>query len=709
MAMRAPFADSAVSAGLVHPAVPCPRKLRAAPSPAFRGAMPYRQCVLTLRRNAAAHAQPSGVREMAIAGRLPCVAPTRGDLPMLKRVAVIGVLFGAFFLAACGSTTPQPNPTPTITGTPIDPSVSGPLGANLAAQVPSLSGSAALSAQAAAVALQAGVQADDVTLTASLLALPPVSGSWAQSRSSSTVTSGAARAFAFQLTILNAPQGPGTQVFSGVVLFQGSTGAAVATGPSPQSSIPPGVGLILSGGMLWEATSGQESAQLSAQGGICPNAPPAFITACNLATFTNAGLAITASTPVAGGATGSQPLSISTGNLVGAALTLDCSKTSLCAAATSVQVSVAPSTATVQPSGTQQFAATVTGASNTAVNWTVQETGGGSISSAGLYTAPSTPGTFHVVATSVADPLESGTATVTVSSTPVVAVSVSPFTATVALSGTQQFTATVTGTANTAVTWSVEEAGGGSVSSTGLYTAPSSTPGTFHVVATSVADNAKSGTATVTVSSASVVAVSVSPSTATVALSGTQQFLATVTGASNTEVTWSVEEAGGGSVSSTGFYTAPPSQPGTFHVVATSVADTTKSGTATVTVPSSAFIGMWYGPYTIVLGAQYLSGNVTVPITPGSVGANNLLSINFLCVAPNFVQATITSSTSFSINPITCPLESNTCATATLTFTGGAGTLTDGELSMSFQGSENVCGTVTDFTGTFGPGMYQGI
>ncbi|MCW3099895.1 MAG: chiB1, partial [Chthonomonadaceae bacterium] len=47
---------------------------------------------------------------------------------------------------------------------------------------------------------------------------------------------------------------------------------------------------------------------------------------------------------------------------------------------------------------------TVTGTSNTAVTWSVQEgASGGSISSSGVYTPPATAGTFHVVATSVAD------------------------------------------------------------------------------------------------------------------------------------------------------------------------------------------------------------------------------------------------------------------------------------------------------------------
>ena len=44
------------------------------------------------------------------------------------------------------------------------------------------------------------------------------------------------------------------------------------------------------------------------------------------------------------------------------------------------------------------------------------EAGGGAIDAAGLYRAPGTPGTFHVVATALADPTVSGSATVTVTS-----------------------------------------------------------------------------------------------------------------------------------------------------------------------------------------------------------------------------------------------------------------------------------------------------
>jgi hypothetical protein len=93
------------------------------------------------------------------------------------------------------------------------------------------------------------------------------------------------------------------------------------------------------------------------------------------------------------------------------------------AAAPAVAVGVSPSSATVARSATQPFTASVTGTSNTGVTWSIQEgAAGGAVSSAGLYTAPSSAGTFHVVATSVADPTKSAMATVSVAAAPGVTV-----------------------------------------------------------------------------------------------------------------------------------------------------------------------------------------------------------------------------------------------------------------------------------------------
>jgi hypothetical protein len=85
--------------------------------------------------------------------------------------------------------------------------------------------------------------------------------------------------------------------------------------------------------------------------------------------------------------------------------------------ASGVSVTVNPIAGHTAPSGTVQFSATVSGSADTAVVWSVEEGAtGGTISAAGLYTAPATAGTYHVVATSHADSSALGTATVSVNS-----------------------------------------------------------------------------------------------------------------------------------------------------------------------------------------------------------------------------------------------------------------------------------------------------
>jgi hypothetical protein len=162
-----------------------------------------------------------------------------------------------------------------------------------------------------------------------------------------------------------------------------------------------------------------------------------------------------------------------------------------------------------------------------------------------------------------------------------ITVTVTPSVATVPQGGSQSFSATVKGTSNTAVTWTVQEgAAGGSVTDAGLYAAIT-TPGTYHVVATSLADATKRDTATVTVPQAS---ISISPTSVTLPPGGTTSFTATSAGTMNTTVMWTIQEgAAGGTITDTGLYTAPATL-STFHVIATSAADPSKSATAIITV-----------------------------------------------------------------------------------------------------------------------------
>src|SRR5437667_225018 len=96
-----------------------------------------------------------------------------------------------------------------------------------------------------------------------------------------------------------------------------------------------------------------------------------------------------------------------------------------------------------------------------------------------------------------------------------VIVTIAPTSATVAAGGTQQFTATVQNTSNTAVTWQVNGVTGGNatvgtISSSGLYTAPAS-PATVTVTAVSQADTTKSASAQVTITPPTAMAVTIAP------------------------------------------------------------------------------------------------------------------------------------------------------------------------------------------------------
>ena len=82
---------------------------------------------------------------------------------------------------------------------------------------------------------------------------------------------------------------------------------------------------------------------------------------------------------------------------------------------------------------------------------------------------------------------------------------------------------------------------------------------------------------------------SVVPAAETLGINGSRQFVATGFD-SDSNVNWSVEEgSAGGRITSDGSYTAPANT-GTFHVIATSVSDSSKSASALVTVSNAGFV-----------------------------------------------------------------------------------------------------------------------
>ena len=159
---------------------------------------------------------------------------------------------------------------------------------------------------------------------------------------------------------------------------------------------------------------------------------------------------------------------------------------------------------------------------------------------------------------------------------------------------TQNYTATLTNFSNSNVNWTVSAGGGtfpptSTTSSSPTTFTAGTTANTFTITATAVQDGVTTATQNVTVVDSTSVNVVVSPATPTVVSGAIQAFTAAVTPITNTAVTWSISPAVGSINASTGLYTAPAAplaSPQTVIVTATSTADTSRTGTATVTVKS---------------------------------------------------------------------------------------------------------------------------
>lgn len=162
-----------------------------------------------------------------------------------------------------------------------------------------------------------------------------------------------------------------------------------------------------------------------------------------------------------------------------------------------ITVSISPSTASVPAGGMQSFTASVANAKFPDVTWSAS---GGTIGGSGAtitWTAPLQGGSYTITATSVEDPIKSGSASVTVSGASVI---VQPAAATRFRGQPQTFTATVSGAAQggAGVTWSTTCGTGVEQQGALEITAPTD-PGTCTVTATSTLDPSESATATVTI------------------------------------------------------------------------------------------------------------------------------------------------------------------------------------------------------------------
>ena len=252
---------------------------------------------------------------------------------------------------------------------------------------------------------------------------------------------------------------------------------------------------------------------------------------------------------------------------------------------TLASIAVTPDPASVTEAQSITFAATgKLSDGSTAPIGVVWSATGGAIDAGGTYTAGMTPGTYHVVAANTSGTV-ADTVAVAVSAPQLAQVVLLPSAVTLAPRATQQFTAYGrTSTGDSVATPVSFTATGGTVSAGGLYTAGQTT-GTFRVIATSTTTNLADTTA-VTIQAASLAQLILVPALATVATGGNVQFqVYGRTTAGDSIATQATYSATGGTISSTGLYTAG-STAGTFRAIATSTT-TNLADTSAVTITAS--------------------------------------------------------------------------------------------------------------------------
>jgi hypothetical protein len=286
------------------------------------------------------------------------------------------------------------------------------------------------------------------------------------------------------------------------------------------------------------------------------------------------------------------------------------------------KISLSPSTATISSGAQQQFSASVTPTgrtemANSAIFW---HASAGTISQSGLFTAPTVTSSTKVtvIATAAADSTSVAVSEVTIVPQNKIAISLSPATATISSGGRQQFSAALTSTSNTAVTW---HASAGTISSSGLFTAPSVAASTkVTVTATSIADGSVVATSQVTVQPLSKLSFTINSlpagtagtpySIALTATGGTAPYLWQITGGSLPQGL-SLDQGNG-------LISGITAQTGTFSFTASVTdANSTNAKSSLALAMTSSTTGNFDGPAE--LPRVYVSSDLADTPAPGNV------------------------------------------------------------------------------------------
>jgi uncharacterized protein (DUF1800 family) len=201
------------------------------------------------------------------------------------------------------------------------------------------------------------------------------------------------------------------------------------------------------------------------------------------------------------------------------------------------------------------------------------------------------------------------------------------------------------------------------------------------------------------------VTVRIDPVNLTLTVGGTRQFTVKVAGTTNTAVTWSINGITGGNatvgtISSSGFYTAPAVPPAGYAVTvkATSVADPTAFAAGTITVrnqtPSITSVSpspLPLGPFTLTVnGSRFISGAQV--LWNNAPLATNFVSTSKLTATGNATQTGSVSITVANPGPgaVSSPFTVNVVSSVVVVVTPGSAGLAPGA-TQQFQA--NVSGT----------------
>ncbi len=370
-------------------------------------------------------------------------------------------------------------------------------------------------------------------------------------------------------------------------------------------------------------------------------------------------------------------------------------------------VDISPAQLSLAAGQTQTFSANVTGLTDTRVVWSAE---GGTITQQGRFTAGAIPGAYLISAQSLGLSTLCAKAFVTVvagAPPPPVSVSVSVPTAVLSTGRSTTFSAQVTGSANGAVTWT---ASAGSISATGVFTAPAS-PGVVIITATSVADPSKSASTNLTVIAAPV-ATGLAAAKGTLTVGSATTLTPTFANGTATLGTSGVgsSQLSAAATSGVAVATGPLGATTTFTLTVTNAAGDTATASTTVSaVAAPVATGLVAAKGTLTVGsATTLTptfANGTATLGTSGVGSSQLSAAasSGLAVATGPLGAT----TTFTLTVTNAAGDTATASTTVSAVPVATASLVASSASPLF-GAPNVTVTPTFTNGTAVVGTSQG-